>query len=59
MDLITVAREAGLAFKVNVRGHEFSSDMSVSDGGRDAAPAPAELVGGALGACIAMMVQAY
>ncbi len=59
MDLITVTREAGLEFKLNVRGHEFSSDMSVSDGGHDAAPAPAELVGGALGACIALMVQAY
>ena len=33
--------------------------MSVDDGGRDAAPSPAELMAGSLGACIAMMVQGY
>ena len=59
MDLITVERETGLAFRLKVRGHEFSSDMSVEDGGRDAAPSPAELMAGSLGACIAMMVQGY
>ena len=59
MDLITVEREAGLAFKLKVRGHQFSSDMAVDDGGRDAAPSPAELMAGSLGACIAMMVQGY
>jgi putative redox protein len=59
MDLITVTREAGLEFNVRVRGHEFRSDMSVSDGGRDAAPSPAELLAGSLGACVAMMVQSY
>jgi len=59
VDLITVTREAGLEFKLNVRGHEFRSDMSLADGGRDAAPSPAELMAGSLGACIAMMVQGY
>jgi putative redox protein len=59
MDLITVTREAGLEFSVRVRGHEFRSDMSVADGGRDAAPSPAELLAGSLGACVAMMVQCY
>ena len=59
MDLITVEREAGLAFRLKVRGHRFSSDMSVEDGGRDVAPSPAELMAGSLGACIAMMVQVY
>jgi uncharacterized OsmC-like protein len=59
VDLITVEREAGLAFRLNLRGHEFRSDMSVDDGGRDAAPSPAELMAGSLGACIAMMVQGY
>ena len=59
MDLITVTRKEHLAFTVGVRGHEFTSDMSVSDGGCDAGPSPAEYLAGSLGACIAMMVQAY
>jgi uncharacterized OsmC-like protein len=59
MDLITVRRERGLEFKIQVRGHEFRSDMSNGDGGLDAAPSPAELLAGSLGACIAMMVQGY
>ncbi len=59
MDLITVDRKDGLAFSVSVRGHEVTSDMSEKDGGRDQGPSPAELLGGSLGACIAMMVQSY
>jgi uncharacterized OsmC-like protein len=59
MDLITVTRKSGLVFEFNVRGHTVASDMSVSDGGTDAAPSPAELLAGSLGACIAMMVQGY
>ena len=59
MDLITVARKSGLVFEFNVRGHTVATDMSVSDGGSDAAPSPAELLAGSLGACIAMMVQGY
>ena len=59
MDLITVDRETGRQFKVKVRGHEVSSDMSVQDGGQDAGMAPAEMLAGSLGACVAMMVQGY
>ena len=59
MDLITVAHKAGQEFSIRVRGHELDSDMSVKDGGRDAAPSPVELLAGSLGACIAMMVQRY
>ena len=59
MDLITVDREEGQQFKIRVRGHEVSSDMSEQDGGRDAGLAPAEMLAGSLGACIAMMVQSY
>lgn len=59
MDLITVTHKAGGEFAVRVRGHELSSDMSASDGGRDAAPSPVELLAGSLGACIAMMVRQY
>ena len=59
MDLITVDRETGRQFTVKVRGHEVSSDLPAQDGGRDAGMAPAEMLAGSLGACIAMMVQAY
>ena len=59
MDLITVDREQGQQFSIRVRGHEVSSDMSEQDGGRDAGLAPAEMLAGSLGACIAMMVQGY
>ncbi len=59
MDLITVSRKEALEFSIRVRGHEVISDMSERDGGRDAGPSPAELLGGSLGACIAMMVQSY
>jgi uncharacterized OsmC-like protein len=59
MDLITVTREEGLEFRVGVRGHRVTSDMSAKEGGRDAGPSPAELLAGSLGACIAMIVQGY
>jgi uncharacterized OsmC-like protein len=59
MDLITVNREDGLEFRIRVRGHEVTSDMSAKEGGRDAGPSPVELLAGSLGACIAMMVQSY
>jgi uncharacterized OsmC-like protein len=59
MDLIAVERTGGLEFKVSVRGHEVTCDMSEGDGGRDAGPSPAELLAGALGACIAMTIQGF
>ncbi len=59
MDLITIERESGLEFDIQVRGHTVRADMSARDGGQDGGPAPAELLAGSLGACIAMMVQAY
>ncbi|UCF34377.1 MAG: OsmC family protein [Phycisphaerales bacterium] len=59
MDLITVTRKCGVAFDIRVRGHEVTSDLSAKDGGRDEGPSPVELLGGSLGACVAMMVQGY
>ena len=59
MDLITITRKAGLEFKVCLRGHELTSDMSAVDGGQDAGPAPAELLAISLGTCVAMLVQRY
>ena len=59
MDLITVTRKRGLAFSVRVRGHEVTLDMPEKDGGSGSGPSPVELMAGALGACVAMMLQGY
>ena len=59
MDLITVTRKDGLEFGIQVRGHDVASDLPDNEGGRDRGPAPKELLAGALGACMAMMVQSY
>lgn len=59
MDLITVSRNSGKEYSVRLRGHGLTCDMSEKEGGRDAGPSPVELLGCALGACIATMVQGY
>ena len=59
MDLITVTRNDELEFKVRVRDHSVTSDMSEADGGHDAGPSPAEMLAASLGACTAMMAQRY
>ena len=59
MDLITVTREEGLRFRVQIRDHVFTTDMGVNEGGKDGGPAPVEILGAAAGACLATMVQAY
>lgn len=59
MDLITVTCKGGLEVDLGIRDHVVTSDMSPQDGGEDAGPSPAELLSGALGACVAMMVQRY
>jgi putative redox protein len=59
MDLITVTREEGLRFSIRVRDHVMTTDMSISEGGKDGGPSPVEFMGVASGACLATMVQAY
>ena len=59
MDLIRVEQLAGQHFRVTVRGHVFETDMSLADHGNDAAPSPSELLVGALGACMGMLVNRY
>ena len=59
MDLITVTRDEGLKFKVQIRDHVFATDMAVNEGGTDGGPAPVEFLGAAAGACLATMVQSY
>ncbi len=59
MDLITVTRDEGLKFKVQIRDHVIMTDMALNEGGTDGGPAPVEFLGAAAGACLATMVQAY
>ena len=59
MDLITVTREEGLRFSIQIRHHVMTTDMSVKDGGKDGGPAPVEIMGASMGACLATLVQAY
>jgi uncharacterized OsmC-like protein len=59
MDLITITQENDSVFKSEFRKHRFLSDMSIDDGGIDAAPSPADMVVSSLGFCIAMIIQRY
>lgn len=59
MDLISVTRKDNLAFATTVRGHQIVTDLIEKEGGADEGPSPVELMGFALGSCIALMVQKY
>jgi uncharacterized OsmC-like protein len=59
MDLISISHEKDSVFKTEIRQHHIISDMSLDDGGSDAAPSPAELVVSSLGTCFAMIIQRY
>jgi uncharacterized OsmC-like protein len=59
MDLISVTREEGVKFKIQIRDHVFYTDMAADDGGTDGGPDPVEFLGAAAGACLATMVQSY
>lgn len=56
---MSVTRKEGGGFELRVRAHSVRADMSVEEGGADRGMKPAELLAGSLGACIAIMVQAY
>lgn len=59
MDLISISQTENSEFEASIRKHTIISDMSVADGGSDAAPSPAELIVSSLGFCIAMIIQRY
>ena len=59
MDLISISQEQDLKFKTEIRQHEFFSDMSEKDGGKDRAPAPAEYLVSSLASCIGMTIELY
>ncbi len=59
MNLITITHKDGLAFDVRVHKRRVATDMAPADGGQGKGFTPAELLAGALGACMAMQVQGY
>jgi uncharacterized OsmC-like protein len=55
---MVITHEEGLRFTAEVRGHRITVDQPAPKGG-DAGPMPLELIGAALGTCIALYVQQY
>jgi uncharacterized OsmC-like protein len=56
---IVVTHQGGLRFAAQVRSHRVLVDQPVRSGGDDTAPAPIELLGAALGTCIALYVKQF
>ena len=49
----------GVRFAIQVRSHEILVDQTLRGGGSDSAPTPIELLGAALGSCIAYYVRQF
>ena len=56
---IVVTHEGGLSFAAQVGTHRLVVDQPVRAGGQDRGPAPIELLGAALGTCVALYVQQF
>jgi len=56
---MVITHEGGLKFAAQVRSHRILTDQPQRAGGGDSAPMPIELLGAALGTCIALYVQQY
>ncbi|HSJ13728.1 MAG TPA: OsmC family protein [Longimicrobiales bacterium] len=55
---MVVTHDGGLRFVTDIRGHRLVVDQP-GPKGEDTAPMPVELLGAALGTCIALYVQQY
>lgn len=56
---IVVTHDGGVRFAAQIRSHRIVVDQTVRGGGADSAPAPIELLGAALGTCVAFYVQQF
>lgn len=56
---IVVTHEGGAEFAAQIRGHRLILDQPEGKGGNDAGPMPVELLGAALGSCVALYAQRY
>jgi putative redox protein len=59
MDLISVQLKEEGVFSIKVRDHVVTTEISEDKEGKDRGPNPTELLVGALGGCIAIMVNSY
>lgn len=60
MDLISIEHQEEGVFNIRVRNHVVTSELGTDEfEGKDRGPNPTELVVGALGSCIAIMVNSY
>lgn len=56
---IVVRHDGGMKFVARARSHEIVTDQTERSGGMDSGPTPLELLGAALGSCIALYVQQF
>ena len=56
---IVVTPDGDARFSINVRGHHLTVDQPIDAGGKDEGPMPIELLGAALGACVALYAQGF
>jgi putative redox protein len=56
---IVVTHEGGVRFAAQVRSHRVFVDQPLNAGGGDSAPAPIELLGIALGTCVALYLEQF
>ena len=56
---IVVTHEGGKKFNAHVRSHHIVTDQPIAAGGEDVGPMPLELLGAALGTCVALYVQQF
>ena len=56
---MVITHEGGMKFAAQVRSHRIVVDQPERAGGSDAGPMPIELLGAALGSCVALYVQQF
>ena len=56
---IVITSEGGVRFAAQIRSHRVMVDQPESAGGFDSGPMPVELLGAALGTCIALYVRRF
>ena len=56
---IVIVHESGVRFDVRIRSHRLTVDQTIRGGGDDGGPEPIELLGAALGSCIAYYIHQF